>query len=96
MRWPELGFAGAPAIIATPFGAPWPVVLVLEVMGLLAYGWVQYLRHKEHMLAIGRTADSKVADVMRAMSGRDVIGQAPSSDVVTSAVAPIRSTPGEQ
>lgn len=68
MRWPELGFAGAPALISAPFGAPWPVVLVLGVLGLLIYAWVQFLRHKEHMRALDRTAAGKVAEVLRARS----------------------------
>ncbi|SMD26484.1 hypothetical protein [Kibdelosporangium aridum] len=71
MRWPELGFAGAPAVVAAPFGAPWPVVLVLGVTGLLVCGWVQYLRHKEHMRALDKTVDGQVAEVLRARSDRD-------------------------
>ncbi|WP_165960638.1 hypothetical protein [Actinocrispum wychmicini] len=37
-------------------------------MGLIVYGWVQYLRHVEHLEALKKTADSMVAEVLRARS----------------------------
>lgn len=72
MRWPDFGVAGAPVVIATPFGAPWPVVLVFGLAGLVVYGWVQYLRHKEHMRALDRAAVRTVAAVLRARATMDL------------------------
>jgi hypothetical protein len=77
MYWPELGATGAPAAIAASFGAPWPAVMVLGILGLIVYSWVQYLRHQENMRALDKTARNEVADVLRARSNVDHTAQRP-------------------
>jgi hypothetical protein len=77
MRKPEVGIlapvaAVTPGVIAAPF-APWPVVLILGLVGL-AHGIARMLvqlkdrsyQHEENMAAIKRGAASKMPDVLRA------------------------------
>ncbi|GAB3912650.1 hypothetical protein GCM10029964_120800 [Kibdelosporangium lantanae] len=86
MRKPEVGIlapvaTAAPGVIAAPF-APWPVVLILGLVGLVlgVVGMLVQLRersyqHEENMAAIKRAAASKMPEVLRARFGPDAPGQ---------------------
>jgi hypothetical protein len=70
MRWTAPTAAAVPLAATVPMGAPWPIVLVLGLCGLLVCAWLEYLRYLVDITAVRNAPGDQLASVMRWIRSR--------------------------